>query len=131
MVLTPSTRAMPSFPGVALFMKNVKQYARKRGYVVTMTGRRRYLPAINSSNTKQRAAAERQVRVCVGRAVSGSATRARVLTTMWRPAGSKHSGAGQRCRHNEACAGAPSSCSLPVSAWPGQSAAVSARATDP
>ena len=65
MVLTLSTRAMPSFPGVALFMKNVRQYARKRGYVVTMTGRRRYLPAINSSNTKQRAAAERQVRVCV------------------------------------------------------------------
>ena len=47
------------FPGVAEFMKNTKETARKNGYVETSMGRRRYIPEINSPNFQVQMAAER------------------------------------------------------------------------
>jgi len=47
------------FPGVAEYMKTTKESARKNGYVETETGRRRYIPEINSPNFQIQAAAER------------------------------------------------------------------------
>ena len=47
------------YPGVKSFMDREVEDARKRGYVVTLTGRRRYLRDINSSNATIRNATER------------------------------------------------------------------------
>ncbi len=47
------------YPGVKSYMEREVEDARKRGYVVTLTGRRRYLRDINSSNATIRNATER------------------------------------------------------------------------
>ena len=52
-------RYMTEFSGVAKYMENIKQKARKDGYVSTIFGRRRYLPEINSGIPQLIAQAER------------------------------------------------------------------------
>ena len=47
------------FPGIPDYMKRMQETARAKGYVETITGRRRYLRDINSGNATIRAAAER------------------------------------------------------------------------
>ena len=47
------------FPGIRDFMRRTIEICRQRGYVETVTGRRRYLPDIASANATVRAAAER------------------------------------------------------------------------
>ena len=47
------------YPGIRAFMDAMVESAHKRGYVTTMFGRRRYLPAISSRNFTQRSLAER------------------------------------------------------------------------
>jgi DNA polymerase-1 len=47
------------YPGVKAYMDREVEDARKRGFVVTLTGRRRYLRDINSSNATIRNATER------------------------------------------------------------------------
>jgi DNA polymerase I len=48
-----------NFPGVKLFMDQCISDAREKGYVSTLSGRRRYLPDINSRNAVVRGMAER------------------------------------------------------------------------
>ena len=48
-----------TFPQVHDYMEQSKQIAREKGYVVTLYGRRRYLPDINSQNATVRGFAER------------------------------------------------------------------------
>ena len=48
-----------TFPKVHDYMEHAKEEARKRGYVTTLFGRRRYLPDINSQNATVRGFAER------------------------------------------------------------------------
>ena len=47
------------FPGIRKFMSDTVEFARQHGYVETITGRRRYLRDIRSSNATIRGAAER------------------------------------------------------------------------
>jgi DNA polymerase-1 len=47
------------FPGVRLYMSNIVEQAKQKGYVETLFGRRRYLPDIRSSNANVRGMAER------------------------------------------------------------------------
>jgi DNA polymerase-1 len=47
------------YPGIAGYMRETVDLARKQGYVETVTGRRRYLRDIRSANTMVRGAAER------------------------------------------------------------------------
>ncbi len=47
------------FQGVARYMKEVKEFAKKNGYVETEIGRRRYIPEINSPNFQLQSSAER------------------------------------------------------------------------
>jgi DNA polymerase-1 len=47
------------FPGVRQYMTDTVEFARKHGYVETVTGRRRYMRDIRSSNATVRNAAER------------------------------------------------------------------------
>jgi DNA polymerase-1 len=47
------------FPGIKQYMTDTVEHARERGYVETITGRRRYLPDLRSANATVRAAAER------------------------------------------------------------------------
>jgi DNA polymerase-1 len=47
------------FPGIRKYMDDTIAFARSHGYVETVTGRRRYLRDINSSNGTVRAGAER------------------------------------------------------------------------
>ncbi len=47
------------FARVAEWGEEIKEQTRQRGYAETLLGRRRYLPAINSSNFQARSAAER------------------------------------------------------------------------
>ena len=47
------------YPGVAKYMQDTRELARKQGYVETLFGRRLYLPEINSRNGLYRQAAER------------------------------------------------------------------------
>ena len=48
-----------TFPQVHDYMEQSKEIARKQGYVMTLFGRRRYLPDINSANSVVRGFAER------------------------------------------------------------------------
>ena len=48
-----------TFPEVHDYMEQSKEIARKKGYVTTLFGRRRYLPDINSANATVRGFAER------------------------------------------------------------------------
>lgn len=47
------------FQGIANYMREIKEFARKNGFVETEIGRRRYIPEINSSNFQVQSAAER------------------------------------------------------------------------
>ena len=47
------------YPGIRRYMIETVEQARQRGYVETITGRRRYLPDLRSANATVRAAAER------------------------------------------------------------------------
>jgi len=47
------------FPAILEYIKNTKESARKKGYVSTIFGRKRYIPDITSSNPPLRAQAER------------------------------------------------------------------------
>jgi DNA polymerase-1 len=47
------------YPGVRKYLDETKEKARRDGYVVTLLGRRRYIPDINSANRQVREAAER------------------------------------------------------------------------
>jgi len=47
------------FSGVAKYMKNTRESVKKLGYVETETGRRRYIPEINSPNFQVASSAER------------------------------------------------------------------------
>ncbi|XP_055534466.1 DNA polymerase theta [Wyeomyia smithii] len=59
-----------TYPEIRRYTDKVIQITRERGYIETLTGRRRYLPAIQSTDLKRRAEAERQA-VCT--TVQGSA----------------------------------------------------------
>jgi DNA polymerase-1 len=50
---------MEKFSGVATFMKETREFARKNSYVETLLGRRRNIPEINSPNMQVAAGAER------------------------------------------------------------------------
>jgi DNA polymerase-1 len=60
-----------NFPRVKEFMQETLTMARKKGYVETMLGRRRYIPEINSPNWRIRADAER---MAMNAPVQGTAT---------------------------------------------------------
>jgi len=47
------------FPGIRKYIEDTGAFCRRHGYVETLSGRRRYLPDINSANQTTRAAAER------------------------------------------------------------------------
>jgi DNA polymerase-1 len=47
------------YPGVKEYLDRTRAQAREQGYVQTLTGRRRYIPEINSPNRQVREAAER------------------------------------------------------------------------
>src|SRR5438034_6762200 len=47
------------FPGIRKYMSDTVEFARQHGYVETITGRRRYIRDIRSSNATVRGAAER------------------------------------------------------------------------
>lgn len=53
-------RYFERFPGIRTYMEQTIAFAREHGYAETLTGRRRYLPAIASRTHTERAAAERQ-----------------------------------------------------------------------
>lgn len=50
------------YSGIDRYMKNVVEAAREKGYAVTMFGRRRYLPELNTSNFNTRSFGERVAR---------------------------------------------------------------------
>lgn len=52
-------RYFKEFPGVKEYMDRTKKFARERGYVETLKGRRRFLPQINNQNPTARAEDER------------------------------------------------------------------------
>lgn len=47
------------YPGVKVYMDDIRAHAKKYGFVETLTGRRLYLPEINSKNRMQQLASER------------------------------------------------------------------------
>ncbi|MBK9545225.1 MAG: DNA polymerase I [Dehalococcoidia bacterium] len=49
-----------NFPGIALWQQQTLSSTREKGYAETLFGRRRYLPAIRSTNFQVRSAAERE-----------------------------------------------------------------------
>jgi len=49
-----------NFPGIAEWQQRTLAFTKEKGYAETMFGRRRYLPAIHSSNFQVRSAAERE-----------------------------------------------------------------------
>jgi len=59
-----------TYPSIGKFIASTVDQCRCQGYVVTMNGRRRFLPAIYSNNIAQRAQAERQA---VNTKIQGSA----------------------------------------------------------
>jgi DNA polymerase-1 len=58
------------FPGIRKYMDDTVAFARKNGFVETVTGRRRYLRDIGSSNNTVRSAAERNA---INAPIQGSA----------------------------------------------------------
>ncbi|XP_036368703.1 DNA polymerase theta-like isoform X2 [Octopus sinensis] len=58
------------YPGMKSYIQNTVKQCRQDGYVKTITGRKRYLPNINSSNSYSKLQAERQA---VNTTVQGSA----------------------------------------------------------
>ncbi|MEZ5434643.1 MAG: DNA polymerase [Verrucomicrobiales bacterium] len=65
-----SSRYFKQYPGVQRYMEETVTRARERGYVETMTGRRRYLRDINSRNGMTRSGAER---TAINTPIQGSA----------------------------------------------------------
>lgn len=59
------------FKRVRSWIQNVKSEAKKKGFVATLGGRKRFLPNITSSDSKQRSQAERQA---INSVVQGSAS---------------------------------------------------------
>lgn len=59
-----------TFPGVAAYERNLVIHARANGYVQTIGGRRRWLPALKSTKGEERRKAERQ---CINTLCQGSA----------------------------------------------------------
>ncbi|XP_018493658.1 DNA polymerase theta [Galendromus occidentalis] len=59
-----------AFPGISKFTSEIILNCRRTGYISTMSGRRRYLPQINSSKAAEKARAERQA---VNSTIQGSA----------------------------------------------------------
>ncbi len=53
---------LAAYSGVDAYMKNVIEEAKEKGYIVTLFGRRRYLPELSSSNGMLRAFGERVAR---------------------------------------------------------------------
>jgi DNA polymerase-1 len=53
------SRYLGRYPGIASFQQTCLVQARDQGYVTTLLGRRRYIPAINASDRVAREAAER------------------------------------------------------------------------
>jgi DNA polymerase-1 len=51
-----------TYAGVRGFLEKTIRFAEEHGYVETLFGRRRYIPAINSANRTEKAAAEREAR---------------------------------------------------------------------
>ena len=49
-----------NFPGIAMWQQKTLSFTREKGYAETLFGRRRYLPAIRSTNFQVRSAAERE-----------------------------------------------------------------------
>ncbi|MEX2081865.1 MAG: DNA polymerase, partial [Dehalococcoidia bacterium] len=49
-----------NFPGIAEWQKSTLAVTREKGYAETLFGRRRYLPAVSSTNFQVRGAAERE-----------------------------------------------------------------------
>jgi DNA polymerase-1 len=49
-----------NFPGIAMWQQQTLSSTREKGYAETLFGRRRYLPAIRSTNFQVRSAAERE-----------------------------------------------------------------------
>jgi DNA polymerase-1 len=49
-----------NFPGIAMWQQRTLSFTREKGYAETLFGRRRYLPAIRSTNFQVRSAAERE-----------------------------------------------------------------------
>ena len=58
------------YPGIKDFIENIKISCKDKGFVETITGRRRYLPDINSNNPRIRSSAER---VAVNMPIQGTA----------------------------------------------------------
>ena len=58
------------YPGVKQYMEDIVQEARKKGYVTTLLGRRRYIPDINSRSRRIREFAER---TAINTPIQGSA----------------------------------------------------------
>jgi len=52
-------RYLDRYPGVCRYLREVVEKARETGYVMTLLGRRRFLPGINSRNFAERSFAER------------------------------------------------------------------------
>ncbi|ODN05968.1 DNA polymerase theta [Orchesella cincta] len=61
---------MRTYPSINTFLDKAVKCCQDNGYVVTMTGRRRYLPLINSRNPQEKAKASRQA---VNTQIQGSA----------------------------------------------------------
>ncbi|HSG27851.1 MAG TPA: DNA polymerase A family protein, partial [Candidatus Krumholzibacterium sp.] len=61
---------LETFPGVDIYMKKTRWFARKHGYVQTLCGRFRRLSSINSRNGAKRGHAERQA---INAPIQGSA----------------------------------------------------------
>uniref|UniRef100_A0A182SKY7 DNA-directed DNA polymerase family A palm domain-containing protein n=1 Tax=Anopheles maculatus TaxID=74869 RepID=A0A182SKY7_9DIPT len=59
-----------TYPGIRRYIERIVQLTGRLGYIETLTGRRRHLPAISSANARERAEAERQA-VCT--TIQGSA----------------------------------------------------------
>uniref|UniRef100_A0A182RNF2 DNA polymerase theta n=1 Tax=Anopheles funestus TaxID=62324 RepID=A0A182RNF2_ANOFN len=59
-----------TYPEIRRYIERVVRLTRQLGYIETLTGRRRHLPAISSDNARERAEAERQA-VCT--TIQGSA----------------------------------------------------------
>ncbi|MCL0044428.1 DNA polymerase I, partial [Dehalococcoidia bacterium] len=58
------------YPGIHDYMEQVKELARKQGYVETLLGRRRYIPEISHTNFNVRQAAER---IAINMPIQGTA----------------------------------------------------------
>jgi DNA polymerase-1 len=59
-----------NFPSINDWLEKTKEFARKKGYTETLTGRRRYLPNINNKNSVVR---QRDERIAINMPVQGTA----------------------------------------------------------